>query len=52
MGIDLDKGGRGKNRSLKTSRSTDVYTKLLIKLYTFLHRRTGSKFNRVVLKRL
>jgi hypothetical protein len=32
MGIDLDKGGRGKNRSLKQSKSTDVYVKLLIKV--------------------
>jgi large subunit ribosomal protein L18e len=52
MGIDLDKGGRGKNRSKKESRSSDLYLKLLIKLFKFLHRRTGSKFNRVVLKRL
>jgi len=52
MGIDLDKGGRGKNKSFKVSKSTDIYLKLLIKLFTFLHRRTGSKFNRVVLKRL
>ena len=63
MGIDLDKGGRGKNKSFKQTKTTDVYLKLLIKviifylktnkkLFTFLARRTNSKFNKVILKRL
>jgi hypothetical protein len=33
-------------------KSDNVYLKLLVKLYRFLVRRTDSKFNKVVLKRL
>ncbi|KAL7636077.1 UNVERIFIED_CONTAM: hypothetical protein RMT77_013896 [Armadillidium vulgare] len=33
-------------------KSQDVYLRLLVKLYRFLARRTGKKFNKVVLKRL
>ncbi|MBA0769555.1 hypothetical protein Gotri_018275, partial [Gossypium trilobum] len=33
-------------------KSDDIYLKLLVKLYRFLVRRTGSKFNAVILKRL
>jgi hypothetical protein len=33
MGIDLDKGGRGKSRNERKTRTTDVYLKLLIKVY-------------------
>ena len=39
-----------KNR--KDAASENVYIKLLIKLYRFLARRTDSKFNKIVLKRL
>ena len=39
-----------KNR--KDASSENVYVKLLIKLYRFLARRTDSKFNKIVLKRL
>ena len=39
-----------KNR--KDAASENVYVKLLIKLYRFLSRRTDSKFNKIVLKRL
>ncbi len=35
MGIDLDKGGRGKSRSEKKTKTTDVYLKLLIKVLIF-----------------
>jgi len=51
MGIDIR---HNKDRKVvrKTPRSTDVYMQLLVKLYRFLARRTGSGFNRVVLKRL
>ncbi|KAL0248097.1 hypothetical protein GEMRC1_003334 [Eukaryota sp. GEM-RC1] len=41
---------------LRTGRTAQVsknnYLGLLVKLYRFLHRRTGSEFNKVVLKRL
>ncbi|KAL1450781.1 hypothetical protein WDU94_003103 [Cyamophila willieti] len=33
-------------------RSKDVYLELLVKLYRFLTRRTNSKFNKIILKRL
>ncbi|XP_071538450.1 large ribosomal subunit protein eL18 [Panulirus ornatus] len=33
-------------------KSQDVYLRLLVKLYRFLARRTKSKFNRIILKRL
>ncbi|CAL9108440.1 unnamed protein product [Musa textilis] len=52
MGIDLVAGGRSKKARRTASRSDDVYLKLLVKLYRFLVRRTGSKFNAVILKRL
>ncbi|KAH7666705.1 large subunit ribosomal protein L18e protein [Dioscorea alata] len=52
MGIDLVAGGRSKRTKRTAPRSDDVYLKLLVKLYRFLVRRTGSKFNAVVLKRL
>jgi len=53
MGIDLVAGGRhisNKNRS--SPKSGNVYLKLLVKLYRFLARRTDSKFNKVILRRL
>ncbi|KAJ0976286.1 hypothetical protein J5N97_018251 [Dioscorea zingiberensis] len=52
MGIDLVAGGRSKRAKRTAPRSDDVYLKLLVKLYRFLVRRTGSKFNAVILKRL
>ncbi|CAD5196854.1 unnamed protein product [Musa acuminata subsp. malaccensis] len=52
MGIDLVAGGRSKKARRTAPRSDDVYLKLLVKLYRFLVRRTGSKFNAVILKRL
>ncbi|KAM0947645.1 putative ribosomal protein L18e [Dioscorea sansibarensis] len=52
MGIDLVAGGRSKRTKRTAPRSDDIYLKLLVKLYRFLVRRTGSKFNAVVLKRL
>ena len=39
-----------KNR--KDAKTENVYIKLLVKLYRFLARRTDSKFNKIVLKRL
>ncbi|CAM6042527.1 unnamed protein product [Sphagnum compactum] len=52
MGIDLKAGGRNKKTKRTAPKSENVYLKLLVKLYRFLVRRTGSSFNGVVLKRL
>ncbi|XP_031101783.1 uncharacterized protein LOC116005680 [Ipomoea triloba] len=52
MGIDLKAGGKSKQTKRTAPKSDDVYLKLLVKLYRFLVRRTGSKFNAVILKRL
>mmetsp|Transcript_41081 Transcript_41081/g.116917 ORF Transcript_41081/g.116917 Transcript_41081/m.116917 type:complete len:186 (+) Transcript_41081:46-603(+) len=52
MGIDLDKGGRVKNTSRSGPVSKNPYLLLLVKLYRFLARRTESKFNKIILKRL
>ncbi|RRT53881.1 hypothetical protein B296_00016545, partial [Ensete ventricosum] len=41
-----------RNRGAQPRSLYDVYLKLLVKLYRFLVRRTGSKFNAVILKRL
>ncbi|KAI3966659.1 hypothetical protein MKW92_047730 [Papaver armeniacum] len=52
MGIDLIAGGKSKKTKRTAPKSDDIYLKLLVKLYRFLLRRTGSKFNAVILKRL
>eukprot|EP00884_Botryococcus_braunii_P013821 jgi/Botrbrau1/2243/Bobra.101_2s0071.1 len=52
MGIDLEAGGRNKKKHREAPKSDNVYLKLLTKLYQFLVRRTDSKFNKVVLRRL
>ncbi|XP_051142122.1 60S ribosomal protein L18-2 [Andrographis paniculata] len=52
MGIDLVAGGKSKKTKRTAPKSNDIYLKLLVKLYRFLVRRTGSRFNAVVLKRL
>jgi large subunit ribosomal protein L18e len=54
MGIDLKAGGRrcGHTSSMKKVKTQNPYNKLLIKLYKFLSRRSGSKFCGTVLKRL
>jgi large subunit ribosomal protein L18e len=51
MGIDIN---HKKDRKVvrKAPVSEDPYIRLLTKLYKFLARRTDSKFNAVVLKRL
>merc|ERR1719517_183337 len=51
MGIDIEAGGRVKSK-VRGTKSENPYLRLLIKLYTFLARRTDSKFNKVILKRL
>ncbi|DBA01187.1 TPA: hypothetical protein N0F65_002322 [Lagenidium giganteum] len=53
MGIDLIAGGKvvgNKNRT--APKSENVYLNLLVRLYRFLARRTNSKFNGIVLRRL
>jgi len=54
MGIDLKAGGRrvGHKSSMKEIKTANPYTKLLIKLYKFLARRTDSKFCATIVKRL
>lgn len=54
MGIDLKAGGRrtGHKSSMKVIKTANPYTRLLIKLYKFLERRTDSNFCATVAKRL
>ena len=52
MGIDLYKKGRIQKKTGRTATTTNLYHRLLIKLYKFLARRTDSKFNKIVSKRL
>ncbi len=52
MAIDLIRGGRIANRGIRKTKTTNTYIKTLIKLYSFLGRRTDSKFNTTVHKRL
>merc|ERR1712100_661435 len=52
MGIDLEAGGRNKKTKRTKQKSENIYLALLVKLYRFLARRTDSKFNQTVLKRL
>nr|KAJ3422021.1 60S ribosomal protein L18 [Polyrhizophydium stewartii] len=51
-GVDLQKKHHQKKGARVAPKSEDVYLRLLVKLYRFLARRTNSKFNQVVLKRL
>jgi len=52
MGIDCEAGGKKPNRNKREVKTTNLYLQLLIKLYQFLARRTESKFNQTVAKRL
>merc|ERR1712242_689734 len=54
MGIDIrhNKGAYKKRPHRDAPVSEDVYLGLLVKAYRFLARRTGSNFNKVILKRL
>ena len=52
MAIDLEKCGRVKLHRIRKLKAKNVYHRLLVKLYKFLSRRTTSKFNKCVLKRL
>merc|ERR1711881_789618 len=51
MGIDISHKHDRKVRRTAT-KSDDLYLNMLVKLYRFLARRTDSKFNAIVLKRL
>ncbi|GAB7357126.1 hypothetical protein MBLNU459_g7926t2 [Dothideomycetes sp. NU459] len=51
MGIDLDRH-HVRSGHRKAPKSDNPYTALLVKLYRFLSRRTDSKFNAVILRRL
>ncbi|XP_063932177.1 uncharacterized protein LOC135144110 [Zophobas morio] len=51
MGIEI-KRKHVKNRNRSEPKSKNVYLLLLVKLYRFLSRRTDSKFNDTILKRL
>ncbi|XP_075771343.1 large ribosomal subunit protein eL18 isoform X1 [Pelodiscus sinensis] len=50
-GVDIR---HNKDRKVRRTepKSQDIYLRLLVKLYRFLARRTNSRFNKVVLKRL
>lgn len=51
MGVDLDH--RFDRKAVRRApRSKNLYLLLLVKLYRFLARRTASKFNKIILKRL
>ncbi|KRX00207.1 Ribosomal protein L18e/L15P [Pseudocohnilembus persalinus] len=52
MAIDLKKQGRVIKSGIRQTKSTNLYLRLVIKLYRFLARRTDSKFNQSVLRRL
>merc|ERR1739838_391750 len=51
-GIDTKIKGHKKKVIRRAPKSEDVYLRLTVKLYRFLARKTGSKFNKIVLKRL
>merc|ERR1712002_1224932 len=51
MGIDITHKHDRKVRRTEP-KSDDIYLRLLVKLYRFLARRTNSKFNKIILKRL
>jgi len=52
MGIQQKKSNKKISVERTTSRSRNLYLNLLIKIYRFLARRTKSKFNLIILKRL
>ncbi|KAI9104767.1 ribosomal protein L18e/L15P [Phlyctochytrium arcticum] len=52
MGVDSGVRHHIKKGQRDAPKSKDVYLTMLVKLYRFLARRTESKFNQVVLKRL
>merc|ERR1711972_467908 len=51
-GLDAEKCTRIKPRVMRKAKTPNLYHGLLLKLYSFLARRTDSKFNQIVYKRL
>jgi len=51
MGVDIAHK-HVKSHIKRDTNSQDPYMRLLVKLYTFLARRTGAKFNKIILHRL
>merc|ERR1739845_92473 len=51
MGIDISHK-KDRKAVRKATKSNDLYLNMLVKLYRFLARRTDSKFNKIMLKRL
>merc|ERR1711881_366971 len=51
MGIDISHK-KDRKAVRKATKSDDLYLNMLVKLYRFLARRTDSKFNKILLKRL
>merc|ERR1712173_491147 len=51
MGIDISHK-KDRKAVRKSTKSSDLYLNMLVKLYRFLARRTDSKFNKIMLKRL
>lgn len=52
MGIQLKRGNKKRSVKRNTTRSKNLYINLLVKIYRFLARKTKTKFNITVLKRL
>jgi large subunit ribosomal protein L18e len=52
MGIDLKGRSRRTTPGRQSVKTDNPYVRLLIKLFKFLARRTGSKFNETIVKRL
>jgi large subunit ribosomal protein L18e len=52
MGIDLGLRSKLKSKNTRHIKTPNLYLRLAHKLYSFLSRRTDSKFNAVVAKRL
>ena len=52
MGVDTEAGGKTWDKNSRKVTSPNLYLRLLIKLYKFMARRTPSKFNKVISKRL
>lgn len=52
MGVDIEAGGKKWDNNTRKVTTTNLYLRLLIKLYKFLARRTPSKFNKAISKRL
>jgi large subunit ribosomal protein L18e len=52
MAIDLVKRGRIQNKNKKDTKSSNLYHHLLLRLFRFLARRTGSTFAKTIVRRL